>query len=251
MNSTLDYLLDIKTKKGAGYFVLIDPDRKNDGIIEDLVNSVNESGADAILSGGSLFMDGRFQERAARIKALARIPVILFPGAANQLGPYCDAILFMSVISGRNPNYLIGEQVIAAPVVKDLGLEPIPTGYLLFDGGGNSTVEFMSNSKPLPMHRPDITIAHGLAAQYLGMKLLYLEAGSGARISVPEDTITSVTSEVDLPVIVGGGIRTPEEARNKVEAGASFVVTSTAVEESNRLTLLKDFANAVHGTSYE
>jgi len=246
MNSVWEYLLDIKTEKGAGYLVLIDPDRKNDGILDELVHSVNESGADAILSGGSLFMDGQFQERAARIKELAKIPVILFPGAVNQLGPHCDAILFMSVISGRNPNYLIGEQVIAAPVVKDLGLEPIPTGYLLFDGGGNSTVEFMSNSKPLPLNLPDIAIAHGLAAQFLGMKLLYLEAGSGAHTSVPEEMITSILSEVDLPVIVGGGIRTPDDARKKVKAGSSFVVTGTAVEKPGQLALLKKFADAVH-----
>ncbi|MEE9167571.1 MAG: geranylgeranylglyceryl/heptaprenylglyceryl phosphate synthase [Candidatus Neomarinimicrobiota bacterium] len=245
--SAFEYLLNVRSQRGAGYLVLIDPDRKNDGILEDLVTTVNESEADAILMGGSLFMDGRFQERAAKVRETARVPVILFPGAANQLGPHCDAVLFMSVISGRNPNYLIGEQVIAAPIVKDLGLEPIPTGYLLFDGGGNSTVEFMSNSKPLPLNRPDIAIAHGLAAEYLGMKLLYLEAGSGARQSVPEKTIRSVASEVSLPLIVGGGIRTGQEARSKVKAGASFIVTGTAIEDPNRLDLLNEFADAIHG----
>ena len=152
----------------------------------------------------------------------------------------------MSVISGRNPNYLIGEQVIAAPIVKDLGLEPIPTAYMLFDGGGSSTVEFMSNSKPLPLNRSDIAVAHGLAAQYLGMKILYLEAGSGASVSVPENTITAVSSQTDLPLVVGGGIRTPEEARKKVESGASFVVTGTAVESPGQLSRLKEFADAVH-----
>ena len=247
MPSIFRYLLDIKAKKGAGYLVLVDPDRKNDTLLENLLNAVNKSGADAILLGGSLFMDGHFQERAARIKKLAEIPVILFPGAANQLSPHCDAVLFLSIISGRNPHYLIGEQVIAAPIVKDLKLEPIPTGYLLFDGGGNSTVEFMSNSKPLPLQNSDIAIAHGLAAQYLGMKLLYMEAGSGALCSIPEKMITSITSEVDLPVMVGGGIRTPEEARKKVEAGASFVVTGTAVEKSNQLSLLSEFAEVIHG----
>lgn len=247
MKSAFNYLLDVRSRKGAGYLVLIDPDRKNDAILEDIVNSVNESNADAILIGGSLLMDGRFHERASRIKQLASVPVILFPGAANQLVPHCDAVLFMSVISGRNPNYLIGEQVIAAPIVKDLGLEAISTGYLLFDGGGNSTVEFMSNSRPLPMDRPDIAVAHGLAAQFLGMKLLYLEAGSGARRSISEDTIMSVSSEVDLPLIVGGGIRSPEDARSKVEAGASFVVTGTAVENATRSDLLREFADAVHG----
>lgn len=247
MSSIYEYLLDVTARKGAGYLVLIDPDRKNEGILEELVLTVNSSGVDAILLGGSLFMDGRFHERAARIKTLATVPVILFPGAANQLGPHCDAVLFMSFISGRNPNYLIGEQVIAAPIVKDLELEPIPTGYLLFDGGGNSTVEFMSNSRPLPLNRADIAVAHGLAAQFLGMKMLYLEAGSGARHTVPGEIIASLTSEVDLPLIVGGGIRTPEEARSKVNAGARFIVTGTVVEESDRLPLLGEFADAIHG----
>ena len=150
MNTVFEHLLGIQKEKGAGYLVLIDPDRKNDGILDDLVPAVNESNADAILVGGSFFMDGKFHERAARIKELAKVPVILFPGAANQLGPHFDAVLFMSVISGRNSNYLIGEQVISAPIVKDLGLEPIATGYMLFEGGGSTTVEFMSNTRPPP-----------------------------------------------------------------------------------------------------
>ncbi|MFQ6615787.1 MAG: geranylgeranylglyceryl/heptaprenylglyceryl phosphate synthase [Fidelibacterota bacterium] len=247
MKSVFEHLMAAKRDKGAGYLVLIDPDRKNDTILENLVLAVNESGADALLVGGSLIMDGRFQERAATIKSLAHIPVILFPGAASQLGPHCDAVLFMSVITGRNPNYLINEQVIAAPLVKDLGLEAIPTGYMLFEGGGNSTVEFMSNSRPLPLNRSDIAVAHGLAAKYLGMKILYLEAGSGATSSVPGDTISELAREVGLPLVVGGGIRSPEEAGEKVAAGASFVVIGTAAEEPGVSPLLKEFARAIHG----
>ncbi len=246
MSTVFEHLLDIRKEKGAGYLVLIDPDRKNDGILDDLVPAVNESNADAILVGGSLFMDGKFHERAARIKELAKVPVILFPGAANQLGPHFDAVLFMSVISGRNSNYLIGEQVISAPIVKDLGLEPISTGYMLFEGGGSTTVEFMSNTRPLPMNRPELAVAHGLAAEYLGMNLLYLEAGSGAKESIPTGIITAVASETGLPFIVGGGIRTPELAREKVEAGASFIVTGTVVENTNDFSLLAKFAAAIH-----
>ncbi len=247
MNTVFEHLLGIQKEKGAGYLVLIDPDRKNDGILDDLVPAVNESNADAILVGGSFFMDGKFHERAARIKELAKVPVILFPGAANQLGPHFDAVLFMSVISGRNSNYLIGEQVISAPIVKDLGLEPISTGYMLFEGGGSTTVEFMSNTRPLPMNRPELAVAHGLAAEYLGMNLLYLEAGSGAKESIPTGIITAVASETGLPFIVRGGIRTPELAREKVEAGASFIVTGTVVENTNDFSLLAKFAAAIHG----
>ncbi|MFQ6608073.1 MAG: geranylgeranylglyceryl/heptaprenylglyceryl phosphate synthase [Fidelibacterota bacterium] len=247
MSRVFKHLLDVRNKKGSGYLVLIDPDQKNDGLLDELVPAINESNVDAILVGGSLFMDGKFHERAARIKELAHIPVILFPGAANQLGPHFDAILFMSVISGRNANYLIGEQVISAPIVKDLALEPISTGYMLFKGGGSSTVEFMSNTRPLPMNRPDLAVAHGLAAEYLGMKLLYLEAGSGAQVSVPVETVNAVSNGTQLPVIVGGGIRTPDTARKKVLAGASFIVTGSVVEDTKDFSLLAKFAAAIHG----
>jgi len=247
VSSVLEHLMNVRNKKGAGYLVLIDPDRKNDGILDRLVHSVNQSEVDAILAGGSLFMDGKFHERVARIKKISQVPVILFPGAVNQLGPNFDAVLFMSIISGRNPTYLIGEQVIGAPIVKDLGLEAIATGYMLFDGGGKSTVEFLSNTQPLPMDRSDLAIAHGLAAQYLGMRLLYMEAGSGAERSVPEETISALSTEVELPLIVGGGIKSPQEAARKVEAGASFVVTGTVTETDDHKTLMQSFADAVHG----
>tara|TARA_Y100000310_G_scaffold36174_1_gene34063 strand:+ start:4799 stop:5545 length:747 start_codon:yes stop_codon:yes gene_type:complete len=247
VSSVLEYLMNVRDEKGAGYLVLIDPDRKNDGIVERLVQSVNESEVDAILAGGSLFMDGKFHERVALIKEISQVPVILFPGAVNQLGPHFDAVLFMSIISGRNPTYLIGEQVIGAPIVRDLGLEAIATGYMLFDGGGKSTVEFLSNTQPLPMERSDLAVAHGLAAQYLGMKLLYLEAGSGAVRSIPEKIISALSSEVELPIIVGGGIKSPEEAAGKVEAGASFVVTGTVTETDDHKALMQSFADAVHG----
>lgn len=241
------HLEKVREEKGAGYLVLIDPDTKNDGRLESLVTAVNRSGADAILVGGSLIMDGGFHRRAEQIRSLAEVPVILFPGSVNQLGPHFDAVLFMSVISGRNPTYLIGEQVIGAPIVKDLDLEPIPTGYMLFDGGGSSTVEFMSGSRPLPMNRADIAVAHGLAGQYLGMKLLYLEAGSGAASPVPDETIIAIAESTDIPLMVGGGIREPETAAEKVRAGASFVVAGTAVEREDSDNLLKAFAEAIHG----
>ena len=247
MSTVYSHLEKVRQEKGAGYLVLIDPDKKNDGKLEKLVMSVNRSGADGILIGGSLIMDSGFHERAEKIKSIAEIPVILFPGSVNQLGPHCDAVLFMSVISGRNPTYLIGEQVIGAPLVKDLGLEPIPTGYMIFDGGGHSTAEFMSGSSPLPMNRPDIAVAHALAGQYLGMKLIYLEAGSGAESAVPDEIISAVAKNIDIPLIVGGGIRKQAAAVNKVKAGASFIITGTAIESDEGENLLESFADAIHG----
>tara|TARA_B100000929_G_scaffold87214_1_gene68201 strand:+ start:156 stop:746 length:591 start_codon:yes stop_codon:yes gene_type:complete len=191
-------------------------------------------------------MDGRCTDRVSQIKSLAEIPVIFFPGGISQLNSHYDAILFMSIISGRNPHYLIGEQVIAAPIINDLGIEVIPTGYLLLDGGSNSAVQFMSGTAPIPMDKPDISIAHALAAQYLGKQLIYLEAGSGAKQAVTNELIKGVFEQVDIPLIVGGGIRTPEVAREKVESGASFVVTGTIIEENNNGNILKNFAEAVH-----
>ena len=247
MSTVYSHLEKVRQEKGAGYLVLIDPDKKNDGKLEKLVTSVNRSGADGILIGGSLIMDSGFHERAEKIKSMAEVPVILFPGSVNQLGPHCDAVLFMSVSSGRNPTYLIGEQVIGAPLVKDLGLEPIPTGYMIFDGGGHSTAEFMSGSSPLPMNRPDIAVAHALAGQYLGMKLIYLEAGSGAESAVPDEIISAVAKNIDIPLIVGGGIRKQAAAVNKVKAGASFIITGTAIESDEGENLLESFADAIHG----
>ena len=247
MSKVFQQLLDIKSEKGAGYIVLIDPDRKNEDTLAKQVTVANKSNVDALFVGGSLMMDSKHNERVAVIKKEADIPVIFFPGGLNQLNQYYDAILFMSLLSGRNPQYLIGEQVVAAPIINDLGIEVIPTGYLLFDGGANSTVEFMSDTKPLPMNRPDIAVAHALAAEYLGKKLIYLEAGSGATHAIPLEIIQQVATETNVPLIVGGGIRTPEAARERVAAGASFIVTGTILEENGNNGLMKEFADAIHG----
>jgi phosphoglycerol geranylgeranyltransferase len=248
MSKVFQQLLDIKSEKGAGYIVLIDPDRKNEDTLVKQVTVANKSSVDALFVGGSLMMDSKHNERVAVIKKEADIPVIFFPGGLNQLNQYYDAILFMSLLSGRNPQYLIGEQVVAAPIINDLGIEVIPTGYLLFDGGANSTVEFMSDTKPLPMNRPDIAVAHALAAEYLGKKLIYLEAGSGATHAIPLEIIQQIAAETNVPLIVGGGIRTPEAARERVAAGASFIVTGSILEENGNNGLMKEFADAIHGS---
>ena len=240
------YLLDVIKTKGAGYFVLIDPDQKNHANIEELVHAANESEVDALLVGGSLMMDAGNHDRVAKIKKDAKMPIIFFPGGVTQINGYYDAMFFMSILSGRNPHYLIGEQAIAAPVVKDIGIETIPMGYLLLDGGTTTTVEFMSSTKPIPMDRPDITVAHALAAQYLGKKFIYLEAGSGAKIPVSVETIEAVRKQIEIPIIVGGGIKTPKDAEQITIAGASFIVTGTITEKSENLSVMKDFSEAIH-----
>ena len=242
--SVFSQLNSVIDEKGAAYVVLIDPDRKNENLLESRVESANESGVDALFVGGSLMMDRKCKERVKRIKDVSNIPVIFFPGGVGQLNAYYDAMLFMSVISGRNPHYLIGEQAIAAPIVKDIGMETIPTGYILMDGGAGSTVEFMSGTRPIPMNRSDIAVAHALAGQYLGMKLIYLEAGSGAKEPVGNNVVEAVTETLDIPVIVGGGIRNAETASEKVIAGASIIVTGTVIEENS--SLMSELADAIH-----
>ena len=242
-----NYLIDVINKRGAGYFVLIDPDRKNHNNIDEFVESAaNKSEVDALLVGGSLMMDAKNHDRVAHIKSKAQMPIIFFPGGVSQLNGHYDAMFFMSILSGRNPHYLIGEQAIAAPVVKDIGIETIPMGYLLIDGGTTSTVEFMSSTKPIPMDRPDITVAHALAAQYLGKKIIYLEAGSGARYPISPQIIKKVSEQVEIPIIVGGGIKTPEDAAERVKAGASFIVTGTVTENSDNIYIMKEFSEAIH-----
>ena len=241
--SVFSKLNDCVKTNGAGFIILIDPDKKNEKKIDQMVQAANLY-ADAIFVGGSIMMDKLYHERVKRIKSMSKIPVILFPGGVNQLNDYYDAMLFISLFSGRNPHYLIGEQVIAAPIVRDFGIETIPTGYLLIDGGSPTTVEFISGTKPLSPDKPDVIISHALAAQYLGMKLIYLEAGSGARNKIPENVIKKVASEIDIGLIVGGGIRTPQMAKNIVEAGASHVVIGSAIEDS--IAIAKEFSSAIH-----
>ena len=241
----LNYLLSIKEEKGAGYIVLIDPDKNSEKKLEEKISKINNSGVDAIFVGGSLILDNNCERRVSVIKSLSELPVIFFPGGISQLNKYYDAMLFMSILSGRNPHYLIGEQVVAAPIVKDLGIEVIPTGYLIVDGGNNSSVQFMSGSNPIPIEKPDILVAHALAAQYLGKKLVYLESGSGAKNSIPNKLVKAVNSYIDIPIIVGGGIRSPESAYEKVQAGASFIVTGTVIENDS-MAMIKEFADAIH-----
>jgi putative glycerol-1-phosphate prenyltransferase len=239
-------LLQISKNKGAGYLVLIDPDKwDNDQIVEVALNA-SESGADGLMIGGSLLLSSSFDFLVKSVKQQVDIPLIIFPGSPTQVSKYADAIFFLSLISGRNPTYIIGEQVKAAPVIKALGVEPISVGYILVESGRISSVEFMSNTRPIPRDKIDIAKATALAAEYLGMKVVYLEAGSGADKSVPNEMIEAVSNYVNLPVIVGGGIRTPEEANQKVLAGASFIVTGNVLEKQGNASLMKEFAAAIH-----
>ena len=239
--------MNIRTHSKAGYLVLIDPDRRTVAEAVEFAQHVEEAGVDALLVGSSLLVSDRLDATIQGIKEKTSLPVILFPGASHHLSRYADAILFLSLVSGRNSEFLIGEHVKAAPLIKCYGLEPIPTGYLLIDGGAQTSVGFMSGTTPIPRDKSGIAWIHALAAEYLGMKFIYLETGSGAKWPVPDEMIASVRKQISIPIIVGGGISKPEVAAAKVQAGADFIVTGNILENSSDSKLISKFVNAIHG----
>ena len=179
-------------KKGALYLVLLDPDRLGPDENVRLAVLAAKAGADVLLVGGSLSLTRRSSETIAAIKRQVDLPVVIFPGNAGFVAPEADAVLFLSLVSGRNPQFLIGEHVIGAPLLKQSGLEPIPTAYMLVEGGRTTSVEFMSATRPLPRNKPDIAMAHALAGQYLGMRIAFFDAGSGADQPVPAEIVSAV-----------------------------------------------------------
>ncbi len=244
--TVFEYLLQTARDKGAGFLVLVDPDEQPHNRLIECACAAEEGGADAVLIGGSGVLSAKMEHLAQDIKQRLAIPLIIFPGGANQLCRFADAVLFTSLLSGRNPEYLIGEQVKGAPLVREYGLEAIPTGYLLIESGARTSVEFYSHTHPIPRHETELLKAHAMAAQYLGMKMVYLEAGSGAIYTVPEELIAAVRDAVALPIICGGGIRHPEMAARKVAAGAQFIVIGNRFEESGHRSLFAEFADAIH-----
>lgn len=227
------------------HWVLLDPDDFSPEEAVETAKKADEFGAHGFLIGGSLLHSNHFGRFVADVKAAVSSPVLLFPGDATQLSRHADGVLFLSLVSGRNPVMLIGEQVKGAPLIKKLGIEPLSTAYMLVESGAVTSVEFMSNTRPLPRSKPMIAAAHALAAQYMGMKLVYLEAGSGAPQSVPAEMIRMVRSYVDLPIIVGGGIRDAESAAEKLEAGADIIVTGNVLSRADGIDRLRDIASTV------
>jgi len=232
--------------KGAAYLVLLDPDKVSGEKLVRFLHHCEKSGVDGFLIGGSLMMSNGFDQFIEKVKVETSLPVIIFPGGVNQVSSVADAILFLSVISGRNAEHLIGKHVIASPLVKQAGIEPISTGYIFVESGVTTTAVYMSGSLPVPANKPDIAAATALAGEFLGMKLIYLEAGSGADKPVPDEMVKAVTDVCSVPVVVGGGIKNPQTARNKVDNGAHIIVTGNFFENENNWDLIKDFASAVH-----
>ncbi len=246
MDSVFEYLLNIKNEKGAGYLVLIDPDKRDVEDAAAFAAQADEAGIDGFLVGSSLLMSDHLEAVIQRIKEQSDLPVIISPGSSSHLSRYADAVLFLSLISGRNPDFLIGEHVKAAPIIKRYGIEAISTGYMLVESGTCTSVQFMSATLPIPRDKQDIATAHAMAAELLGMKMVYLECGSGAILPVPDEMISAVKAAINTPLIVGGGIVTPSVAAAKVRAGADFIVTGNVLEKTENMPLVREFAQAIH-----
>lgn len=242
-------LQQLHAAKGSGrklLAVLIDPDfGQDEKALERTVQYACMAKADLLFVGGSLLTSTAYDRCVELVKQWSDRPVVLFPGSPAQLSAHADALLFLSLISGRNPELLIGHHVTAAPSVMALGLEAIPTGYMLVDGGRTTTAHYVSQSSPIPHDKPGIAAATALAGALLGLRAIYMDTGSGAPRTVSPEMIAAVRATVDLPIIVGGGIRTAEQAKPLVEAGADVLVVGTAFEEDpERIFAMSE---AVHG----
>ncbi len=215
--------------------VLIDPDYRNFGQLGKLLTLCNQKSVDFLLVGGSLLSEGNIEETILFIKERTQIPVIIFPGTSPQISNKADAILLLSLVSGRNADLLIGKHVESAFRLKASGLEILPTGYMLIDGGKPTTASYISFTQPLPDDKPMLAAATALAAEQLGMKVLYLDGGSGAAKQVPVEIIKAVRLHTHLPLIVGGGLKTKEDIEYVFEAGATMVVIGNALENNPEL----------------
>jgi phosphoglycerol geranylgeranyltransferase len=224
--------------------VLIDPDNQTENSLMALAEKIVNCKVDLILVGGSLLLDNHFEKTLSLLRAHITCPTVLFPGSNYQVSAQADAILLLSLISGRNPEYLIGQHVVAAPVIRESGLEVIPTGYMLIDGGRVSTTSYMTQTVPIPYDKPDIAVATAMAGEMLGMQTIYLEAGSGARNAIPVEMLQAVRKNISIPIIAGGGIRTPEQAEALAEAGADMIVVGNILEKQPELLL--EISLAVH-----
>lgn len=241
MNSIYTQILSNTKKNKKQLAVLIDPDKQNTKELDGLIEKANKYKLDFWLVGGSLLVSGDLDETVKYLKNKSEIPVILFPGSPNQISKYADGILFLSLISGRNPEMLIGNHVIAAPYIKKTNLEVLSTGYLIIDAGKQTTASYISNSTPIPQNKPEIAACTALAGQYLGLKNIYLDAGSGAQQPVSNEIIKEVKKVIDIPLIVGGGIKNKNQIESAYKAGADIVVIGNALEKND--SLLADFIN--------
>ena len=236
-----DILLKSKSTGKKLFAVLIDPD-KFDSI--EVLEKSKDAGVDFIMVGGSILSNGNFENCIQTLKRLTTIPVIIFPGNNLQISENADAILLLSLISGRNPELLIGKHVIAAPLLKSSKLEVLPTGYMLIESGKQTAALYMSNTNPIPYDKDDIASCTALAGEFLGLKLIYMDAGSGASNPVSVSMIKKVSSTISVPLIVGGGINSVNKTIDACKAGADMIVVGNAIE--NDLSLIEAISKTIH-----
>ncbi len=225
------YLLERIEKEGTIHMTLVDPEKVTSSSASRIAKDAESCNTAAIMVGGSTSISGSHLDTIAKVlKESVEIPIILFPNNITGITRHADAIWFMSLLNSADPYFLMGAQVLGAPIIKKFGLEPIPLGYIIVGEGG--TVSVVGKAIPIPYSKPELAAAHALAAEYFGMRFVYLEAGSGVGTPVPDYLVKAVKTVTNLPLIVGGGIRTGEQVKDIVKAGASIVVTGNVLEEN-------------------
>lgn len=234
-HALLTTLYNYKAVSRKSLAVLLDPDKIEQDSFTDLLTRTLDYPVDFFFVGGSLVTEYTHGEIISTIRAYTSVPTILFPGNSLHIEPTADGILLLSLISGRNPEFLIGQHVISAPILKKSGLEILPTGYMLVDSGKQTTVSYISGTTPLPHDKPGVAACTAMAGEMLGLRLMFLDAGSGASRPVPPTLIAAVRQAVDTPIIVGGGINTAEKAQAAFEAGADLIVVGNGIEQNSAL----------------
>ncbi|MDH5481343.1 MAG: geranylgeranylglyceryl/heptaprenylglyceryl phosphate synthase [Candidatus Bathyarchaeota archaeon] len=225
------YLLEKIATEGAIHITLIDPEKVTPPQASRVASKAKSSGTAAIMIGGSTFISAAHLDYTVKaVKRTVKIPVILFPNNVTGISRYADAIWFMSLLNSVDPYFLMGAQVLGAPLIKDYRLEPLPLGYIIVGEGGTAGV--VGKAVPIPYDKPELAVAHALAGQYLGIRFIYLEAGSGAKKPVPAEMVRAVRRYIDVPLIVGGGIRSRAQALAAASAGANVIVTGNIIENA-------------------
>ena len=226
------------------FAILIDPDKQDKNKLRKIIKKAEESKVDYFFVGGSLLSYDSLDDCINTLKRNSKIPIILFPGNTMQINDKAEGILFLSLISGRNPDMLIGKQVIAAPILKESSLEVISTGYMLIDSGQQTTASYISNTQPIPSNKNAVAVCTALAGEMLGLKLIFMDGGSGAKNPISEKMITSVKKAINLPLIIGGGINSAKKAIDNCKAGADIIVVGNAIEKN--INLINEIATAIH-----
>jgi len=245
MMSVLNSLRDRHRQGKKSIAVLVDPDKVEDTTrLQQLINLANENCVDYFFVGGSLVTTTNLSDVVKIIKENVTIPAILFPGNAIQIEPNADALLFLSLISGRNPELLIGQHVVAAPIIKNTRLEVIPTGYILVNSGRTTSVAYISNTMPIPDDKYSLAACTAMAGEMLGLQAIYMDAGSGAEKEISARMISTVRKAVNVPLIIGGGINTSRKAITALEAGADMIVIGNALEKD--INLLTEVSEKIY-----